>query len=388
MANLSKDIQCAGYDTRPPMLDRTDFTSWHQRIRLYCRGKENGVNILKSIDEGPFQMGTFKETLAEGEEGALHLGPERARVYSDLSLEDKERYNADIRDNVKMLMEGSELTKEDHESQLYDDFEHFCQNKGETIHDYYVRNQATIQDNRVVVQNVQGRQSRGHIVRKCTQLKRPHNSEYFKDKILLMQAQENKANKCDAFDFDVDEAPTAHTMFMANLSSANLVYDEVGLSYDSDILSEEVQHALYNGLEFIKTHHVPTIVHNSEDTLEIAEITRKKMNDKMKTPMLTEQNINIRPLDYPKENYLATFTPQTQLTPEQIFLSKDVLKIKANALKENDREVHLDYLEHLKESVATLREILEKARVERPLDRSLASSCLYTKHSQELLEYV
>nr|GFA07200.1 hypothetical protein [Tanacetum cinerariifolium] len=32
MANLSKDIQCAGFDTRPPMLDRTDFASWQQRI--------------------------------------------------------------------------------------------------------------------------------------------------------------------------------------------------------------------------------------------------------------------------------------------------------------------------------------------------------------------
>ncbi|GJY29879.1 reverse transcriptase [Tanacetum coccineum] len=73
------------------MLDRTDFASWQQRIRLYCRGKENGVNILKSTDEGPFQMGKFPETLAEGTEGALHLGPERPRVYSDLSPEDKER---------------------------------------------------------------------------------------------------------------------------------------------------------------------------------------------------------------------------------------------------------------------------------------------------------
>ncbi|GKE12705.1 hypothetical protein Tco_1416256 [Tanacetum coccineum] len=51
-------------------------------------------------------------------------------------------------------------------------------------------------------------------------------------------------------------------------------------------------------------------------------------------------------------------------------------------------EVHLDYLKHLKESVKTLREIVEEARVERPLDRSLASTCLYTKQSQELLEYV
>ncbi|GJV91707.1 integrase, catalytic region, zinc finger, CCHC-type containing protein [Tanacetum coccineum] len=133
----------------------------------------NGVNILKSIDEGPFQMGTFWETLAEGNEGALHLGPERHRVYSDLSPEDKERYNSDIRatnillqrflkdvyslinhntnakdiwENVKMLLECSELTKKVRESQLYDDFEHFRQQKGETIHDYYVQFSKLIND--------------------------------------------------------------------------------------------------------------------------------------------------------------------------------------------------------------------------------------------------
>ncbi|GKD34988.1 hypothetical protein Tco_1250497 [Tanacetum coccineum] len=85
MANLSEDIQSAGSDTCPPILDR--------------------------------------ETLAEGAKGALHLGPERDRVV----------------DNVKMLLEGSELTKDDRESQLYDEFEHFRQNKGDTIHEYYVR---------------------------------------------------------------------------------------------------------------------------------------------------------------------------------------------------------------------------------------------------------
>ncbi|GKD49173.1 hypothetical protein Tco_1278149 [Tanacetum coccineum] len=127
--------------------------------------KRTRVNILKSIDEVPFQMGTTRDTLAEGTEGAQQLGPERARVYSDLLPKDKDRYNADIRatnillqglpkdiytrinhytdakdiwDNVKMLLEGLDLTKEDRESQLYDNFEHFRQNKGETIHDYYV----------------------------------------------------------------------------------------------------------------------------------------------------------------------------------------------------------------------------------------------------------
>ncbi|GJS41962.1 hypothetical protein Tco_0567005 [Tanacetum coccineum] len=50
------------------MLDRTDFESWQQRIRLYCLGKNNGENIMKSITEGPFQMGTFIQTPAEDAE--------------------------------------------------------------------------------------------------------------------------------------------------------------------------------------------------------------------------------------------------------------------------------------------------------------------------------
>ncbi|GKB66947.1 hypothetical protein Tco_0928359 [Tanacetum coccineum] len=54
----------------------------------------------------------------------------------------------------------------------------------------------------------------------------------------------------------------------------------------------------------------------------------------------------------------------------------------------NNWEVHLHYIKHLKESVETLREIIEDAEVERPLDTFLASACRYTKHSQELLEYV
>ncbi|GJW28065.1 hypothetical protein Tco_0044940 [Tanacetum coccineum] len=47
----------------------------------------------------------------------------------------------------------------------------------------------------------------------------------------------------------------------------------------------------------------------------------------------------------------------------------------------NNREVHLDYLKHLKERVETLREIVDEAKVERLVDRSLAFACLYTKLS-------
>nr|GEV86037.1 hypothetical protein [Tanacetum cinerariifolium] len=74
-----------------------------------------------------------------------------------------------------------------------------------------------------------------------------------------------------------------------------------------------------------------------EDTLEIAEITRKKMNDKMNDPECVTRKVKIAPHDYSKENFLATFTPQKQLTPEQIFWSNDLMKLKSEALKERTK---------------------------------------------------
>ncbi|GJX59462.1 retrovirus-related pol polyprotein from transposon TNT 1-94 [Tanacetum coccineum] len=113
--------------------------------------------------------------------------------------------------------------------------------------------------------------------------------------------------------------------------------NKVAIGYKNPLCltrAKQVQPALYNGYEIVKNNHVPAIVHNTEDTLEIAEITRRKMHDKMKDPECVTHKVKIAPPDYSKENYLATFTPQKQLTPEQIFWSQDIIKMKAEALKE------------------------------------------------------
>nr|GFA47089.1 hypothetical protein [Tanacetum cinerariifolium] len=129
------------------------------------------------------------------------------------------------------------------------------------------RNQATVQDNIVVVQNVQGRPNRGHGMNPWG----GNTAGYGELRIELeMSAQEN-AVALDAEqllflagghdnDFD-DDAPTVQTMFMANLLSADPVTDEARPLYDSDILSEVPDHEHY--LDAACTHHEGHVTHDS-----------------------------------------------------------------------------------------------------------------------------
>ncbi|GKF17147.1 hypothetical protein Tco_0062065 [Tanacetum coccineum] len=112
--------------------------------------------------------------------------------------------------------------------------------------------------------------------------------------MLLMQAQENRValdeeqllfitvDDCDAFDSDVDEAPTAQTMFIANLSSADPVYDEAGLSYDSDILFEVDDHDHYQ--DAVCEHHEEHEMHDNVQPNYVVDSHANYMKDSNMIP--------------------------------------------------------------------------------------------------------
>ncbi|GKE23859.1 hypothetical protein Tco_1435371, partial [Tanacetum coccineum] len=105
---------------------------------------------------------------------------------------------------------------------------------------------------------------------------------------------------------------------------------------DLKALKDKVEDKLFKQGQSIQTASSACHVRDGEETLELTEISRKKMHEKMKANECVDNKVNITPPNYSKENFLATFTPQKQLTPEQIFWSQDIVKMKAEALKEQN----------------------------------------------------
>ncbi|GJX31424.1 hypothetical protein Tco_0241279 [Tanacetum coccineum] len=99
----------------------------------------------------------------------------------------------------------------------------------------------------------------GHYAKQCTTKKRVKDFKWFKEKMLLAQQQEAgiKINveqhdflaneKVDDYDSEVDDAPIINAIFMAKLSPAGSINkDEVGPSYDSDMLYEVPNYDTYH----------------------------------------------------------------------------------------------------------------------------------------------
>nr|GEZ44720.1 integrase, catalytic region, zinc finger, CCHC-type, peptidase aspartic, catalytic [Tanacetum cinerariifolium] len=69
-----------------------------------------------------------------------------------------------------------------------------------------------------------------------------------------------QADDCDAFDYDIDEAPTVQSMFIANLSFADPVYDKASPVYDSDVQLEVHDHDHYQ--DAVCEHHEVHEIHD------------------------------------------------------------------------------------------------------------------------------
>ncbi|GJU48211.1 hypothetical protein Tco_1217766 [Tanacetum coccineum] len=128
-------------------------------------------------------------------------------------------------------------------------------------------------------------------------------------------------------------------------------------------------------LEKVKQHY--------KELYDSIKITRAHTSEKTST-MLNEIESLKAQLRSKESCFTSDYVKPKVLAPGMYAI--DVKPI-PHPLK-NNRSAHLNYISHLKESVETVREIVEEARVVKPLDNTLNYACQYTKLSQELLEYV
>nr|GEW20715.1 hypothetical protein [Tanacetum cinerariifolium] len=228
-----------------------------------------------------------------------------------------------------------------------------------------------------------------HMMHDCVQLDHVVDSQddYTGDSNIILCDQYVKDNEVPVIHSDLSYVPDdAFMMIYDDIPRPNSnALNRVAIGYKNPLCltrAKQVQPALYNGHEIIKDNHTPTIVHNSEDTLEIAEITRKKMNDKMNDPECVTCKVKISPHDYSKENLLATFTPQKQLTPEQIFWSNDLMKLKSEALKERTKDNFEGIQKALTKEVKEMKDVFEE------LEAEVAQYVVDRKHDAIELKYL
>ncbi|GJR98773.1 hypothetical protein Tco_0270947 [Tanacetum coccineum] len=323
---------------RPPMLDRTDFASWKQCIRL---------DKVDAIKLGPERIESIRTYSPEGDKDRYNADNLRGQQTSILHGLQKTSYTSsittlnakDIWDNVNMLLEVVKLNRglrdsnydqlyaylKQHEAHANENkmmLDRFTQHTVDPLalmsnvsqQQYYSQSSTTPPSTHLQPHFANNTQlDSGHFYLRYTILITIRNAifeehhdvhemhdenkylEEFLDMKALKEKVEGKLYKQD------QSLQTVHM-----LCKPKPYYNEqnkVAIGYKNPLCltcAKQVQPALYTGYEIIKNNHLSALVHNTEDTLEIAEITRRKMNDKMKDPECVTHKVKIAPPDYSK----------------------------------------------------------------------------------------
>nr|GEU89635.1 hypothetical protein [Tanacetum cinerariifolium] len=238
------------------------------------------------------------------------------------------------------------------------------------------RQQATVNDGRINLQPVQGRQisfASGHMSKQCTKCKRKRDDSWFKDKVLLVQAQVNGQILHEKELAFLADPGIAEVFLMANLSH-----------YSSDALAEvhnpdNVDTNMINqDVQAMSSSEQLNVVNHSET--EITNALILSMIEQLKTQVVNYTKIN---LDNKSVN--DTLTAELERYKEQVKVLKECQNV---ALKSNDnvsdscaQSVKIDQIkqtlsEHLKkeslmQTVTLLKNDFKKEEF-RNIDREIA----------------
>ncbi|GJT50483.1 retrovirus-related pol polyprotein from transposon TNT 1-94 [Tanacetum coccineum] len=137
------------------MLEKHLYDSWKSRMELYMMNRPHGRMILASVEKGPLVWPSITEDGVTRLKEYVELTPAEA-IQADCDIKainiilqglpteiyalvSQHRVAKDLWEKIKLLMQGTSLTKQERECKLYDEFDKFTYKKGETLHEYYLR---------------------------------------------------------------------------------------------------------------------------------------------------------------------------------------------------------------------------------------------------------
>ncbi|GJZ06768.1 retrovirus-related pol polyprotein from transposon TNT 1-94 [Tanacetum coccineum] len=158
-------------------------------------------------------------------------------------------------------------------------------------------------------------------------------------------------------------------------SEADLIVDFKALdSQNKELIKHVTALQNHNAVENekVKQHY--------KELYDSIKITHAKTNEKTSSLLTEIEKLKAQIKGKMKCVTTDTVTPKV-LAPGMYAIDVELLPPRLR----NNKDAHLDYLKHLKESVKTVHEILEEARLENPSNNVLHNACIYTKRSQELI---
>nr|GEV50775.1 hypothetical protein [Tanacetum cinerariifolium] len=191
----------------------------------------------------------------------------------------------------------------------------------------------------------------GHMSNQYTKPKRKRDERWFKNKYVDTNNAAYQADDLDAYDSDCDELNSAKIALMANLSHYgydNLAEKEESRNIDRELalekqvkelnnivfkrnqsaqtvhIAQQLKPKLYDGSVIQKNNAI--VIHDSEETLMLADESHFKMLLKQNDPIMSENKVITKPVDYATLNQLLKdfethFVPQTELSAQQSFWS-------------------------------------------------------------------
>ncbi|GJW69506.1 hypothetical protein Tco_0126423 [Tanacetum coccineum] len=427
MATLADKAILSGADNRPPMLEKELYESLKSIIELYMMNRQHGRMILESVKNGPLVWPTIEENRVS-----------RPRKYSELTVADaiQADFAKDLWERIQLLMQGTSLTKQERECLEIPVFKHgddpidalnhmvsfltsvvtsrYPTTNNQLRNSSNPRQQATITDGRVTVQPVQGRQTSfaaGHMSKQCTKTKRKRNDSWFKDKVLLVQAQENgqilheeelafladpriakgqatqtvithnaayQADDLDAYDSDCDELNTAKVALMANLSHYGS--DALVEVHNHDNVNNNMINQAMQAMQSSEQSNVTAVQNSNSSTQQDALIL--SVIEQLKT-----QVVNCTKINMDNKSVNDTLTAELERYKEQFKVLKEGqnvdLRSNDNVSDSSAQSVEIDRLkrtlsENLKEKEPLMQTITLlkndfKKEESRNINREIAS---------------